>query len=138
MIHHKIKLLVIIFLFCFKSFSAVSSVSKNDNEKLIQELTGRSPNSVAKALPKSAAISERHLQAGINAFRLKNYIRALKHFNTVIVKHSKSKEVRSAYLAKAKLYKEMGLMEQAEQNKLLGLKHVGQNKQLKTETKLLK
>lgn len=134
MIQHKIKFLVIIFLFGSSSFSAVSSGNKNENEKLIQELTGRSSNLTAKILPNSAAISERHLQAGLSAFRLKNYILALKHFNTVIIKHAKSKEVKSAYMAKAKLYNEMGLMEQAE----LSLKQAAQKKLFNTETKILK
>lgn len=46
----------------------------------------------------------------------RDYVTALKRYNTIIVKFPKSKEVRQAYLDKAALYKEMGLLEQSKYN----------------------
>ena len=120
MIHHTIKLLIVLFSVSSTCFSAVNS----EKEKLMEELTGRSTRAVVQVLPaKLAPLPERHLSAGLSAFSGKNYILALKHFNTVILKHSKSKEVKSAYLAKAKLYSEIGLNEQAQMNSKLALQY---------------
>jgi|GEM_PF-4603800 len=116
MSQHKIKLLILLCLFSSSSLSAI----KSENEKLIEELTGQTAK-------QATAISTRHLQAGLKAFENKNYIIALKHYNTVIIKHSKSKEVRSAYLAKSKLYFEMGLDEQAQLNSRLAIQQSGNN-----------
>ena len=116
MLSQSIKLFIVLLLATSTCFSAISS----EDEKLMEELSGQSSKRPAVVLrPLSATISERHLSAGLNAFKSKNYILALKHYNTVIIKHSKSKEVKSAFLSKAKLYAEMGLTEQAELN--LGL-----------------
>ena len=81
---------------------------------MLEELTGKkkAPVAVAAKVP----LSKRHLDAGIYAFKSKNYILALKHYNTVIVKYPKSPEVKFAFLAKAKLYRDMGLVEQSELN----------------------
>lgn len=114
MLSQNIKLFIVLLLATSTCFSAISS----EDEKLMEELSGKSSNKPAAVLQQktTASISERHLSAGLNAFKSKNYILALKHYNTVIIKHSKSKEVKSAFLSKAKLYAEMGLEEQAERN----------------------
>jgi len=117
MIQHQSKFLIFIFLFSLNSFSAIHS----ENEKLIQELTGQASkqstiNSTASNQTAGLSLPARHLQAGLKAFHNKNYILALKHYNTVILKYSKSQEVKSSYLAKAELYDEMGLKEQAQLN----------------------
>lgn len=117
MLSQNTKLFIVLLLFTSACFSAISS----EDEKLMEELSGQPSKRPAAILrhKSSATISERHLFAGLDAFMAKNYILALKHYNTVIIKHSKSKEVKSAFLAKAKLYAEMGLTEQSELN--LGL-----------------
>lgn len=92
---------------------------KSEDDKLMEELSGQKKGNAAAikvAKPAASTISEKHLFAGLDAFKAKNYILALKHYNTVILKHSKSKEVKSAYLAKSKLYAEMGLQDQSAQN----------------------
>ena len=102
-------------------FTAVNSA----DEKLMEELSGRQKIQAKSkpliTLPNSGSLAERHLFAGLDAFKVKNYILALKHYNTVIFKHSKSREVKSAFLAKAKLYTEIGLQEQAQLNSKLAL-----------------
>jgi tetratricopeptide (TPR) repeat protein len=101
------------FLF-FAQLSTAAVNKKSEETKLLEELTGKkaAPAAAVKALP----LSKRHLDAGVVAYKSKNYILALKHYNTVIVKYPKSAEVKSAFLAKAKLYREMGLQEQSELN----------------------
>lgn len=107
------------FLF-FAQLSLAAVNKKSEDIKLLEELTGKSAAPAAPALPvaqaKPVELSKRHLDAGIFAYKAKNYILALKHYNTVIVKFPKSAEVKSAFLAKAKLYREMGLQEQSELN----------------------
>lgn len=46
----------------------------------------------------------------------KNYIQALKRYNTIIVRFPRTPQAKQAYLDKAVLYKEMGLNEQAQLN----------------------
>ncbi len=117
MLRQNISLFFIVLLLFSTGFSAVNT----EDEKLMEELSGKvkamQPVKNIKAV--AATISEQHLFAGLDAFTKKNYIMALKHFNTVILKHSQSKEVRSAYLAKAKLYNEIGLKDQAQLNSQL-------------------
>lgn len=99
------------------TFAAVNK--KAEESKLLEELTGQkaATTPVAKAAaPANLALSKRHLDAGIIAFKNKNYILALKHYNTVIVKYPTSPEVKTAFLAKARLYHEMGLTEQSSLN----------------------
>ena len=104
------------FLF-FAQLSLAAVNKKADDSKLLEELTGKAVAPVAVAAPPAAvALSKRHLDAGIIAGKNKNYILALKHYNTVIVKYPKSAEVKPAYMAKANLYREMGLTEQSELN----------------------
>jgi hypothetical protein len=121
-----------ILLLCLTFFltnpSLASIIKANEKAKLLEELTGQKPkissevksneNTVSNTIPSDfkASRSQMHLNAGFQAFTRKDYIKALKHYNTVIVNHSNSPEVKSAYLAKAKLYQEMGLFEQAQLN----------------------
>lgn len=101
------------FLF-FAQLSMAAVNKKSEESKLLEELTGKKPVPVVPA--KATSLSKRHLDAGVFAYKDKNYILALKHYNTVIVKFPKSAEVKFAFLAKAKLYREMGLVEQSELN----------------------
>lgn len=122
-------LLLLILSISLTSTAGFASVSSKANEKakLLEELTGKKAAPVAAevgapvaAQPAIAAapvaVSRKHLNAGFQAYTKKDYITALKHYNTIVVKHAKSPEVKSAYLAKAKLYQEMGLIEQAQYN----------------------
>lgn len=99
------------------SFASVPQMKKSEEAKLMQELTGKAPvKAVAVAKAPAVAITKQHLNAGFYAYTRKDYIKALKHYNAIIVKYPKSPEVKNAYLAKAKLYQEMGLIEQAQLN----------------------
>ena len=124
------KLMLLILSILLTSTSAFASVPAKTNEKakLLEELTGKKSQPAPAAVtvaPQAAkpavaaapvAVSRKHLNAGFQAFTKKDYITALKHYNTILVKHGRSPEVKSAYLAKAKLYQEMGLIEQARYN----------------------
>lgn len=112
--------LVVVFM-AINCFSAI----KSEDDKLMEELSGQKRSkavALKTAKPAASTISEKHLFAGLDAFKVKNYILALKHYNTVIIKHSKSKEVKSAYLAKSKLYAEMGLQDQSIHNLQMAIK----------------
>ncbi len=117
------------FLFAILTFISINSFSaiKTEDAKLMEELSGQKKSTPILASTKKktllapSTISEKHLFAGLDAFKDKNYILALKHYNTIIIKHNKSKEVKSAYLAKSKLYSEMGLKEQADRNLQLAI-----------------
>lgn len=122
-------LLLLILSISLTSSAAFASVAGKTNEKakLLEELTGKKAAPVAASVVAPAeappavvaepvAVSRKHLNAGFQAYTKKDYITALKHYNTIVVKHAKSPEVKSAYLAKAKLYQEMGLIEQAQYN----------------------
>lgn len=116
----------------FKLFIAIilvasfgSAAIQTEDEKLIEELTGGSSlnkTNLQKSTLKKMSEPEKHLFAGLDAFGNKNYIQALKHYNAVIAKFPKSKEVRFAYIAKAKLYNEMGLPVQANLNSRMAVK----------------
>lgn len=122
-------LLLLILSILLTSTSAFASVPAKTNEKakLLEELTGKKAEPAAAEVRAPAAsqpavaaapmaVSRKHLNAGFQAYTKKDYITALKHYNTILVKHGKSADVKSAYLAKAKLYQEMGLIEQAQYN----------------------
>lgn len=114
-------LFLVVLLVTMNCFSAVRS----EDDKLMEELSGQkksAPVATKAAKPAASTISEKHLFAGLDAFKVKNYILALKHYNTVIIKHSRSKEVKSAYLAKSKLYAEMGLQDQSIHNLQMAIK----------------
>lgn len=75
---------------------------------IYQELTGQKINSqqVGVKLLKMAELAQSE----------KNYILALKRYNTVIVRFPQSKLAQSALFGKADLYKKMGLSQQADYN----------------------
>lgn len=131
----KISLSTLLTLLFFTTSSVVFAAipAKKEEAKLLEELTGKKAAvpaknvtpvqpqkmsavaSAAKA-PSQKTISRKLLDSGFFAYTKKDYISALKHYNTIIVKYPKSQEYRLAYLAKAKLYNEMGLAEQAQLN----------------------
>lgn len=110
---------VLIIISC-TGFCALNS----EKDKLIEELTGVSATQksfidINIKAANSNTIEGRYLSAGLTALKTKNYVLALKYFNTIILKYSKSPEVKTAYLSKAHLYKEMGLPAQASLNSKL-------------------
>ena len=128
-------ILLLILTISLTNTSWASVPKANEKDKLIEELTGqKSANKAAVGASKSpqasanssaaktvkpqdkTSLSRLHLNAGFQAFTKKDYIKALKHYNTILIKHYNTPEVKSAYLAKAKLYQEMGLIEQAQLN----------------------
>ena len=95
------------------------------DKNLMEELTGKKSAPIAAPAPnlKNAPLSVQHFVAGQRAMDEKNYILAIKHFNTVIKKYPMSAQVKPALVAKAKVYQEMGLQPQAQRNlKLAQLK----------------
>jgi hypothetical protein len=115
MINQNIKLFLVTICIASTAFSAV----KKDDENILQELTGES----RKKSLSVQTLPEKHLLAGDQAFKNKDYIKALKHYNTVIIKHNKlSKDKVQAYLSKAELYQQIGLTEQAKYNVSLAKK----------------
>lgn len=96
------------------------------DKKLVEELTGKKQTPAAAqsaAYLKNAPLPVKHYVAGQQAMEQKNYILAIKHFNTVIKKYPTSAQVKPALIAKAKVYQEMGLQPQAQRNlKLAQLK----------------
>ncbi|MEQ1722327.1 MAG: hypothetical protein ABL930_04070 [Pseudobdellovibrio sp.] len=121
MLRQNFKLLLSVTFICCTSLAAIQS----EDQKLIEELTG-SNKQISTTLPltsvKKMSLAEKHLFAGLDAFKNKNYILALKHYNIVIDKFGKSKDMRNAYIAKSKLYIEMGLREQAQYNSAMAFK----------------
>jgi hypothetical protein len=119
--------------------SKASSAATNEAQ-LLEELTGKKASekptvAVSGTSTKPRAVaqapSKLHLNAGYQAFMKKDYILALKHYNTVLAKYSKSSEVRLTYMAKAKLYNEMGLAEPAQRNLKLAQQMAAHNSQTK-------
>lgn len=88
------------------------------DKALIEELTGKKniqQNASTQKL-KNAPLPVQHYLAGKKAAQEKNYILAIKHFNTVLKKYPQSAQVSPTLVAKAKVYQEMGLMPQAAHN----------------------
>jgi len=118
----KQKILLLICSLFFLTFQANAAVQKQtEQQKLLEELTGKKvapPVAAQKAAPAvdKRPITRKLLDAGFHAFTKKDYIGALKYYNTIIVKYPKSNELQLAYLAKSKLYNEMGLIDQAKLN----------------------
>lgn len=118
-----------------------ASAAAPSDAQLLEELTGKkatvaAPSAavkpVAMAQPKAVqAPSQLHLNAGYQAYMKKDYILALKHYNTVLAKYPNSSEVRLTYMAKAKLYNEMGLAEPAQRNLKLAQQMAPHNSQTK-------
>lgn len=89
----------------------------SSEKSLIQELTGKKVSTLpTQEELKNKPLSTQHYYAGLRAAESQNYIIAIKHFNTVLKKYPRSSEVKSAFTAKAKVYKEMGLNEPASLN----------------------
>lgn len=99
----KFSLLIILTIFSF--FNCPTFAAKSAYE----ELTGKKPLT-RKDAPKQI------LELARDAKWKKDYITAIKRYNTLIVKFPKAPEVRKAYLDKAQLYKEMGLKQQSQYN----------------------
>lgn len=94
----------------------IKSPLSND-QSLIQELTGKKVSTLpTQEELKNKPLSTQHYYAGMRAAESQNYIIAIKHFNTVLKKYPRSAEVKSAFEAKAKVYREMGLNEPASLN----------------------
>jgi tetratricopeptide (TPR) repeat protein len=118
--HNILLLFASLFLFTIQAQSAVQKIS--EQQKIYEELTGKkaAPTQGAQqkpvALADSRPVSRKLLDAGFYAFTKKDYISALKYYNTIIVKYPGSSELQLAYLAKSKMYNEMGLIDQAKLN----------------------
>jgi tetratricopeptide (TPR) repeat protein len=125
------------------SFAKVQTTNQNNlkssalgDKKLMEELTGQ------KAVPSKTVVQQnnlrqaplpvQHFMAGQKAAEEKNYILAIKHFNTVIKNYPLSAQVKPALLAKAKVYEEMGLKAQANRNIQLAQLKTPQKINLKT------
>lgn len=127
MVRHQIFLAVI---FSMSSFSASAAIS-TEEKALIEELTGKKaavPARVSNKTNVSSTAAERHLEAGLTAFKSGDFVNALKSYNVVIEQYPKSVQLRAAYLAKAQLYSKMGLADQAQLNVQLAEKEHKQNK----------
>ncbi len=135
--------LVILFGSSFANAAVLASAGQKSasraqgDAQLLEELTGRKATAKASGAVSNAAPvvkqvpSKLHLNAGYQAYIKKDYILALKHYNTVLAKYPKSAEVRLTYMAKAKLYNEMGLVEPAERNYKLAERVASQTIQTK-------
>ncbi len=89
----------------------------SSEKKILQELTGKPSSTLpTQAELKNKPLSTQHYYAGLRAAETKNYIMAIKHFNTVLKNYPQSKEVKLSFSAKAKVYNEMGLTEPANLN----------------------
>ncbi len=95
-----------------------------NDKSLIEELTGKKSSQLPSSDSlKNSPLPVQHYFAGEKAAATKNYILAIKHFNTVIQKYPQSGFAAKSFFAKAKVYQQMGLQPQAERNlKLAQLK----------------
>ena len=105
------------------------SSDQTQDQKIMQELTGQKSMQVLSVKDQKLPLSTQHFLAGQRAALNKNYIAAIKHFNTVIKKYPTSKDYQAALIAKSKIYQEMGLSEPAQLNlKMAQAKSVSKNK----------
>ena len=106
-----------------------AQAQKLSSRNSLEELTGKkSKIPYSDAQLKKMPLSAQHYYAGLKAAEAKNYILAIKQYNTVVKRYSKSKEVRLALIAKSNLYKEMGLREPASLNLKLAQQSTKLNK----------
>lgn len=129
----RFSLLITLVTFSFLSCQTVSTSSRNSkksNTTLIKNQPAAKQPASNPALAQKTIYEELTGQKGLSAKQAsarilemardakwkRDYVTALKRYNTIIVKYPKSKEVRQAYLDKAALYKEMGLLEQSKYN----------------------
>lgn len=92
-----------------KSNNAAADNSALNKKSLYEELTGQ------KAISASEA-PRRILELARDSKWKHDYTTALKRYNTLIVKYPKAAEVKDAYYDKAELYRQMGLIPQAQYN----------------------
>ena len=126
------------FILCFVILSSCQSFNKNQNSRSqnsrVEKTTLASKTNSNKVSDKqwlSRASIYQELtgqkidsqQAGQKLIKMaelaqveKNYILALKRYNTVIARFSNSKLAQAAYFGKADLYKKMGLAQQSQYN----------------------
>ena len=120
-------LLLILTSFFWADLVFAAVTNPVEQQKLVEELTGKKaavqqnavkvdPMASANAVSAARPVSRKLLDAGFYACTKKDYISALKYYNTIVVKYPNSNELYLAYLAKSKLYNEMGLVEQAKLN----------------------
>ncbi|MFN3454648.1 MAG: hypothetical protein ACK41T_06765 [Pseudobdellovibrio sp.] len=102
---------------------AATSESPLSKKNIYEELTGKSI--VAQGHP-----ARKVLSLARQAKQEKNYTLAIKRYNTLLVKFPKAAEVKDAYFDKAEMYREMGLLEQAQYNQQLALKAMSEQKKL--------
>lgn len=98
------------------------------DQKIMQELTGKSDSVFSKADLKRQPLSVQHLYVGQKAAQQKNYIAAIRNYNAIIKKYPRSPEFKKALVAKANLYKEMGLNEPAQLNLRLANRSAAKSK----------
>lgn len=117
----------ILILISFNTHAKISAASVNptsrkpaalDEKSLVEELTGKKDVAVtvSSLKLKKAPLPLQHYVAGKKAAEQKNYILAIKHFNTILKKYPQSAQVRPTLNAKALVYQEMGLKLQASHN----------------------
>lgn len=108
-----------------KAPKLANTTAKKTNQSLVTKQPASNPalaqKSIYEELTGKKSLSGKQAPARIlemarDAKWKRDYVTALKRYNTIIVKYPKSKEVRQAYLDKAALYKEMGLLEQSKYN----------------------
>lgn len=92
-----------------KKTAAKAPTSSIAQKTIYEELTGKKSLSAEQA-------PTRILELARDAKWRRDYVTAIKRYNTVIVKYPKSPQVRQAYIDKAELYKEMGLTAQSKYN----------------------
>ena len=102
----------------FKNVNAMPLSSPLAKEQeIMKELTGKAASNIpTQAQLKNKPLPTQHYFAGLRAYESKNYIKAIKHFNTVLKKYPQAPEVKLSFVAKAKIYNEMGLEEPAQLN----------------------
>lgn len=100
----------------------------SNDKKWLQDLTGKPVVQIpTREELLTKPLSTQHYYAGLRELETKQYINAIKHFNTVLKKYPRSAEVKWAFAAKAKVYNEMGLAEPAQLNSLLSKKMLQRN-----------
>ncbi len=117
----------IVILISFNSNAKINVATTKPNSRkpaalseksLVEELTGKKDfaATLSSSNLKKAPLPVQHYVAGKKAAEQKNYILAIKHFNTILKKYPQSAQVKPTLVAKAKIYQEMGLKSQAIHN----------------------
>lgn len=93
------------------SSSSIHVLTNNSlsKDQVFKDLTGKN---TTVAVTKSAQI----LKLARESKSQKNYVLAIKRYNTLLVKFPKAKEIPYVYLDKSQMYRELGLVEQSELN----------------------